>query len=446
MYKYDVVIIGGGVSGAIAGIACARTGAKTLIIEKMGFLGGMLTAGGVGPMMTFHAGNVQVIRGIAEEVVQRLVDLGGSPGHIIDSTGYTYTVTPFDPELLKHVLEEMYHEAGGEILYHSFFTDVEVEGGRIKSVSAATKSGIMKFCAKVFIDASGDGDVAAAGGVEFVLGREKDNLCQPLTMNMRVYNVDIEQIKECIRKDPDDFPNVDVNLIDKAPRLSAGGFDRLLRKARERGEINIPREFILFFETNNPGELIINTTRVVKVNPTDAWELSKAETEGRRQALQLFNFMKREVPGFRNSVLAYTGPNIGVRESRKIKGKYTLTAEDLANEVKFEDEIACSGYPIDIHSPEGSGTNSRIFEWGSIYGVPYRCLINERISNLIIVGRCISATHEANAAIRTTPLAMAIGHAGGIAAGLAAQKGCSAAEVDYRELRNELLKGGAFLR
>lgn len=446
MKQYDVIVVGGGVSGAVAGIASARAGARTLIAEKMGFLGGMLTAGGVGPMMTFLAGDTQVVQGIAEEIVQRLIKCGGSTGHIVDTTGYTYTVTPFDAELLKNVLENMVLEAGGELLYHSMLDGVKTENGRITSVEFATKSGKMELAAKVYIDATGDGDLAAWSGVDFLLGRDKDHYCQPVTMNFKVSNVDIDSIRDYIKKNPSEFNEADPKLLDLAPRLSLGGFTKTFAKGRETGEISFSRECLQFFETNNKNEVIFNTTRMQKVKPTDAWELSKAEIEGRRQSLELFEFVKKHVVGFENAVLLYTGPNLGIRESRKIRGKYVLTAEDLLDTVPFEDEIACGGYPIDIHSPDGEGTKSRHLSWGAIYGIPYRSLINDRIGNLINVGRCISCTHEACAAIRLSPIAMAIGQAGGTAAGLCIKDGCGVGELKYPELREELLKNGAYLR
>ena len=443
---YDVIVVGGGVSGAVAGIASARQGVRTLIVEKMGFLGGMLTAGGVGPMMTFHAGAKQVVRGIAEEVVERLKALGGSTGHIIDTTGYTYTVTPFDAELLKSVLEIMFCEAGGVLLYHSMLSGVRVEGGRIASIQAQTKSGERNFTAHTFIDASGDGDMAALGGAPFQLGRESDNLCQPVTMNMKVNRVNIARVKECVRQNPLDFPDTSVALLDKAPRLSFGGFIKALQQGRRDGELSFSRECIQFFETNNLGEVIVNTTRIQKVNPTDAWELSRAETEGRRQAQELFLFMKKRLPGFEEAVLISTGPNLGVRESRKMKGCYILQASDLMDCVAFSDEIACGGYPVDVHSPDGEGTETRKLPYGAVYGIPFRSLLARELTNLVVVGRCISASHEACSAVRVSPIAMAIGQAGGTAGAMAAKRGCSALELPAEALRQELLKQDVYLR
>lgn len=444
MIKYDVIIVGGGVSGAVAGIAAAREGAKTLIIEKMGFLGGALTACGVGPMMTFHAGDSQVVRGVAGEIVETLREMGGSPGHIIDTTGYTYTVTPFDSELMKYVLEDKYIKAGGELLYHSFLSGVEIENDKVKSIKVNTKSGELTLSAKTYIDASGDGDLSAMSGVDFQLGRTEDNLCQPVTMNLKLRDVNIKKIKEFILDNPKEFRK-ECELMYKAPRMSVAGFVTMFQNAQKAGEISFNREVILFFETNNAGEVIVNTTRIQRINPTDAWDLSKAEVEGRRQAIELYYYLRKRIPGFENALIVSTGPNIGIRESRKIKGKYTITAEDLFNDAYFEDEIARGGYPIDVHNPDGEGTNSKHLSWGASYGIPFRALLNEKVDNLITVGRCISSTHEANAAIRVSPIAMAIGQAGGSAAAISSLKyEGSLSKLSYKELRDNLKNNGAY--
>ena len=211
--KYDVVVAGGGISGAIAAIAAARLDARTIVIEQHGFLGGMLTASGVGPMMTFHAGDSQVIRGITGELVDRLKAKGLSPGHIVDSVGYTSTVTPFDIEGMKVELEQMLDEADGVALYHTFIPGVkmlETDSGdrRISSLEICNKAGRSYFAGNVFIDATGDADIAAWSGVPCTKGRAADGKTQPMTMKIRLYNIDIEAVKQDIR-----------NRIDKFPRL-----------------------------------------------------------------------------------------------------------------------------------------------------------------------------------------------------------------------------------
>lgn len=447
MRHYEVIVSGGGVSGAIAAIAAARAGARTLIIEANGFLGGTLTAAGVGPMMTFHAGKKQAIQGITDELIQRLRRMGKSPGHIEDATNYTYSVTPFDAEAMKHELETMLMEAGGDILYHTMLASVDTDGSRITSLTLCNKAGLTEITGDVFIDATGDGDVAAWAGVEFAKGRESDGMSQPMTLKMKMRNVDTTAIRDYIRKHPDEFTrmNQDLSVMDTAERLSVIGFEKQFREAKARGEVTIKREDVLFFETNNPGEVIMNTTRILGCDSTDPWSLSLAEIEGRRQCRELELFLRKYVPGFEEAIVVSTGPSIGVRGSRQIKGQYTLTGEDILTMKKFDDVIAHSGYPIDIHSPDGEGTTHGRLEWGGMYGIPYRCLVTEQFDNLIVVGRCLSATFEAQAAVRTTPTVGAIGQAGGTAAALAVKSGKAVKDVDIAELQRKLRAEGAYL-
>ncbi|WP_106768658.1 FAD-dependent oxidoreductase [Paenibacillus faecalis] len=445
--KYDVVVMGGGISGAMAAVAASSLGAKTLIVESHGFLGGTLTANGVGPMMTFHAGEKLAIQGFTNQLIERLKKLGKSPGHIFDTVGFTYSVTPFDAEAMKHELELMVTESGGEILYHTMLAGVKTDSGRIISITVCNKSGLSEIEGSVFIDGTGDGDLSVGAGAEFTKGRDTDGAMQPMTLKMKMYNVDIPKVKEYIHNHPEDFPlyNGDTSIIEKAPRLSVGGFDSLFKEAKAKGEISIPRENILFFETNNPGEVILNTTRILGHDGTDAMSLSRAEMEGRKQCRELEQFVRKYIPGFENAVVESTGPNIGVRGSRQIKGVYTLTVEDLMEQRLFEDTIAHSGYPVDIHSPDGEGTKHQKLEWGGMYSIPYACMITESIKNLIVIGRCISATFEAQSAMRTTPTTGAIGHAGGVAAALAAEGGVDVQKVNIKEVQQKLKEQGAYL-
>ncbi len=444
--QYDVIVIGGGISGSVAAIAASRCGVKTLLVEQYGFLGGMLTAAGVGPMMTFHAGDKQIIRGVTGELVERLIKKGKSTGHILDNTKYTYTITPFDAEGMKQELEMMLLESGGELLYHTMLADVKVVNGEISGVKVCNKAGLSGLFSKVYVDATGDADLSAWAGVDFQNGRETDGACQPMTMNLKMRNINIDAIKRFINENPDEFPRLklDYELINATPRLAIGGFNKILEKAENMGEISFRRGEVLFFETNYPGEVIINTSRIIKHDATDPWSLTKAEIEGRKQVRELENFLIKRVPGFENAVLESSGPAIGVRSSRNIRGLYVLSPEDLVACRKFEDTIAHGAYPIDVHSPDGAGPAKKSvqktrLDWGEMYNIPYRCLVNAKVSNLITVGRSISAKFEAQGAIRVSPIAGAIGHAGGVAAALAVKDGVKAGEVDTFKLR-EILK------
>lgn len=444
--NYDVVIIGGGPAGIVAATAAARTGAKTLLVERDGCLGGMLTMAGTGPMMTFHAGGTQVVGGIAQELVQRMVEAGFSPGHMEDFVGYASSVTPFDPEGLKLTAEQMVQEAGAELLYHTLYTGCTLEDGRIKAVRLYAKCGFFEVTAKVFVDASADADLCHDAGVPTTFGREEDHLAQPMTMNIRVRDVDRERMLDYIETHQADMlPTIPFDHLHGIARSGMQGAYSLIRLAKEKGEFDIDRDMVLCFETNNRGEYILNMSRIVRCSAVDPFDLTRAELEGRRQAHQIVAFMRRYIPGFEQCVLVSTGPKIGIRESRKLDGVYKLTGEDLLGNRMFDDAVAMGGYPIDIHSPDGASMRHRFLKPGSWYSVPYRALITKELENLVVAGRCISATHEACAAIRVTPIVMAVAQGAGTAAALAALEGVPVGRVDIPRLRTQLQQDGAFL-
>ncbi len=450
---YDVIIIGGGISGAIAGISASRLGARCLIIEKNASLGGTLASCEVGPMMTFHAGDKQVIRGITDELIQRLYKKGKSTGHIYDTTGTTYTVTPFNSDALKSELDDMTAESGCKVLYHTMIAKANVKDGKIESITVCTPNGLMDLSAKVYIDATGDATLSMMAGVDVKVGREEDGLTQPMTLVMKMANVDFARLKQMTREEPEEFMPIhrtDLSFWDKAPKMSFHVYANRFKKAQSEGRISFDREWILVFETLNPNEAIINSTRVQGLNPIDIYEHSDAERIGRQQVRELEEFLKNECPGFENSYLVRTGAQIGVRSSRQIVGTYTVTTEDLASEKKFSDTIAHGGYPVDIHSLKKGEENEipdgiKKFEWGTMYSVPYRALTNDKVDNLITVGRCISAEFEAVGALRVSPMAGAIGHAGGVGAYLASKNDSNYHNVDIKELQRVLIDQGAYL-
>jgi 2-polyprenyl-6-methoxyphenol hydroxylase-like FAD-dependent oxidoreductase len=448
---FDVVVMGGGVSGSVAGIAAARAGARVLVIEEQGFLGGSLTAMGVGPMMSFHnPSGEQVVRGIPDEVIERLKARGASLGHIVDTTTYCSTVTPFDSEELKIELETMLSAAGGKVLYHTQLAAVETADGRIARIVVCNKAGLTAFRAPVFIDATGDGDLAVRAGAPFVHGRAEDGGTQPMTMNLKLANVDTDAVRRYAMENPDDFlwhegREEALRRLAISPRLSLAGFLKSWREARERGEVDVPRDQVLFFETPVPGVVIVNTSRVLGLNATDPFQLSQAEGIGRRQCMQIYQFLRRHAVGFANAVRMDTAAKIGVRESRHIVGRYTITADDIVQSRPFPDTIALGGYPIDVHAPGGASTDTIHLPANARYHIPLRSLLVENVPNLLVVGRCISATHEAAAAFRVSPIAMAIGQGGGVAAAESVRLNTAPFEVPYAEIRARLLAQGARL-
>lgn len=449
---YDVIVLGGGVSGSVAAIAAARAGVRVLLVEEHGFLGGSLTAMGVGPMMSFHnpAGQ-QVVRGIPDEIIGRLQARGASLGHIPDTTTYCSTVTPFDSEELKIELETMLLEAGGEVLYHTQLADVQMKENKITAAVVCNKAGLTAIKARVFIDASGDGDLAARAGAPFDFGRLGDAATQPMTMNLKLGNVDTAAIRRYAMENPDDFlwhpvgQAEALRRLQLSPRISLAGFLTAWRAARDRGEIDIPRDQVLFFETPVPGVVIVNTSRVVGLDPTDPFQLSKAEGIGRRQCAQIFRFLKSYAVGFEKAIRMDTSAKIGVRESRHVRGLYTIVADDIIKGTSFEDTIALGGYPIDVHSPTGGTTDTRHLPPNAAYCIPLRSLLVDKPKNLIVVGRCISATHEAAAAFRVSPIAMAIGQGGGVTAAEAVLAGMPPVDVPFVSIRGRLLSQGAQL-
>lgn len=452
---FDVIVIGGGISGSIAAIAAAREGAKTLLVERFGFLGGTLTACGVGPMMTFHAGEKQVVRGIPEEIICRLKRKGLSPGHLADTVQYTATVTPFDNEGLKTELEEMLLKSGAKILYHTMLAGVEVENGSIKGVSLCGKTGMLKLQAKVYIDATGDADLSNLSGVKCSVGRESDGKTQAVSMMVRVNNVDIEKTRTYMHMHPEEFPGLleGTAVINQAPRLGAGGFVGVVAKAKKAGVYSLPGPEVLFFEGNTPGEVIINTSRIYGYDTLNPWQLSQAEITGRQQANEIMQFFKMFMPGFEQARMMFTGPFLGVRSSRQIQGDYVLSDEDLMQYRTFSDAIAYSGYPVDIHSPDGALNKEQQkahlmenkAEMGTVRQLPYRCLTNPVIHNLLTVGRCISVSYRAQGAFRTAPIAGAVGQAGGVAAVLAVKQGTSVRNVEPQLLRQTIKAQGGYI-
>ncbi len=449
---YDLVVIGGGPAGSVAAVAAARTGARVLLVERYGFLGGSLTAAMVAPMMGFHAGTLQVVRGIPQEIIARLQALGLSPGHVPDPIDFCDTVTPFDYEGLKRVLLEMAVDAGVELWLHSVFVGAEVDRGRVQRVRLWQKDGFKELAAPLYVDASGDADLCASAGVPFELGRQTDGLPQPMTLMFRVGGVNWAAVMAYLTEHASEVQHgqgahgeIDVRWLQGLPIRGFAGFRELVAQARERGEWSIPRDRLLVFEGVRPNEAVVNTTRVVGRVGIRGTDLAQAEIEGRRQAYEVMTFLQRRVPGFEGAYLLETPAQIGVRETRRILGDYVLAQADILGGVKFPDAIACGAYPIDIHDPTSMHLVTKRLPAGEYYTIPYRCLLPRGLDNVLVAGRCISATHEAFAAFRVSAIVMAIGQAAGTAAAMAASNGTVPRAVDVTALRDRLRAQGAFI-
>jgi hypothetical protein len=391
-----------------------------MLMERGNCFGGAAVTGLVNPFMPFWSNatpdgekkRFYLSAGIFREILNNLSEAGALG---------TNEMT-FDEEYLKLLLNRMITQAGIKPLFHSYVTGTDMNGGTVNTVTVANKSGNLQIAADYFIDATGDGDIAASGGFPFRIGREKDGLCQPMTLCFRLANVNMEAFNRV-----------------------RDSINPLYKELREQGKIKNIREDVLYFYTLTDGIVHFNSTRIVRKNPVSAVDVTEAEIEAREQVFELHNFLKERIDGFQNSRLIMTAPQIGVRESRKIVGEYILTGEDLVACVKFEDSIAAGNYDIDIHNPEGSGTSHYYFKAGEYYTIPYRSLIPKDSKNLLVAGRCISATHEAQASVRIMPIVCCLGEAAGTAAAVAHKSGVSVNEVNVTEIQSILRNNGAFI-
>jgi FAD dependent oxidoreductase len=442
----EVLVVGGGPAGLGAALAAADAGADVVLVERYGFLGGNATAALVMPWMSFHTRRPQpprlgdvglfptdhgegepVVAGKHIEVIDRLIEAGGavSPS---PTTGYT---VPFDPEVFKQVALEMLDDVGVRYLLHSFASGVRTPG-RAGEVVFETKSGPVVISARVTVDGTGDGDIAAAAGAPFDIGRETDGLTQPMTLMFRMVGFDRNAFSQYVAEHPDQWRSVH-------------GLWDLIERATSNGDLDLPREDVLFFASAHSGEVAVNSTRVSRVFGTNVFDLTLAEAVSHRQMAQVAAFLRDYVPGFEDAYVMQSGVQVGVRETRRILGDYVLTGQDILDARKFPDVIARGTYPVDIHNPNGKGTVLRSVPAGDAYDVPLRCLLPRDVDDLLTAGRCISGTHEAHSSYRVTPTAMATGQAAGVCAALAATSGRAPREVDITEVQQELIRQGADL-
>jgi len=442
----DVLVVGGGPAGLGAAIGAAQAGARVVLAERYGFLGGNATAALVMPLMSFHTAHPTkekkgattllptdhgpgepIIAGALKTLLERLVKAGGAIEPSL-ATGY---VVPFDPEWFKLIALELLDEAGVHFLFHSFASGV-LGDHKVQGVIFETKSGPLAIRARVTIDCTGDGDVAVQAGAPSEVGRS-DGLVQPMTLMFRVVEFHRQNFESYVEQHPKQWRGVH-------------GLWDLVREATQAGELRLPREDILFFATPHDEEVSVNSTRVTRVLGTDVWDLSFAEWASRRQMRQIAEFLRRYVPGFDESYVAQSGVQVGVRETRRILGDYQLNADDVLAARKFDDAIARGAYPIDIHNPTGSGTVLKRLPPGEAYDIPLRCLMPKGTEGLIVAGRCISGTHEAHSSYRVMPIVMATGQAAGVCAAVAARRGVAPRTLAVDDVQRELVRQGASLR
>ena len=432
MEEYDVIVCGGGPAGLAAAISSARLGAKTLLIEKNGWVGGMATSGLVHPFMPSYAGNRPINRGIFWEIVERLskMDAVVHPDTTMMDTGYTgfvvwphAHVTPFDVEAIKWVMQDLLEESGVHTLLHSQVVLAKQNANR-SYIITESKSGRLAFAAKILVDCTGDGDLAKFLDIPFEIGDE-NGLVQPATIFFRIAGIDRKKVDDYIAANP-----------------TERHFGSLAKKAAADGKFITTKHDVLFFYMPREGEIAVNTTRAHGIDGTNVFDLTKAEFECRKQVRILFNFFKEYCPGFENAYLSVTAQEVGIRESRRIVGEYCLTKDDVLSVHQFSDNIAQCAYMIDIHDHVSTQLFYTPVPEGHSYGIPYRCLIPAEKENILFAGRCISATQEAQGSLRVMPPSFSLGQAAGTAAALSAEAGVSPRMLDTGLLRSTLVKYG----
>jgi hypothetical protein len=414
MNSYDLIVVGGGLSGVASAVSAKRQGLSVLIIERSGSFGGAISNNLVYPFMRYWQDNPDdtytlLSTGIFSEIRE-----------LAEKYEKADSLMNFKPEAIKHALDKIIVESGVDFLFHSTVYSASTKNDKVTSVKVITKSGEMELFAKYFIDATGDGELIKYTDCDFQLGRESDGLCQPMTTCFRISGVDLVKMRS-------DYPMLQAKW----------------KELKAQGKITNPRENLLTMVGIGQGILHLNTTRVVKHNPTDAFEISKAEIIAREQVYELYNFLKEHSVAFENSTVISVANEIGVRESRKLKGVHILTEEEIISCKKFEDAIALGNYEIDIHNPEGTGTYIHYFKQGEVYSIPYRSLLPKEYTNLLVAGRCLSATHQAHSAVRILPICACMGQAAGTAIALAEKTTKNTHTIDTQELRSILKENGA---
>jgi hypothetical protein len=471
----DVIVVGGGTAGFIAAVAAARNGADTLLLEQSSYLGGTMTGGLVPGMVSLrhqpwrnvetivemenaYAGN-QVTRGIAQELVDRLIEAGGAFGR----KGEASVRVMFDPELMKWVMNSMVKEAGAEVHFLSKVAGVIKEGKRV--VGLRTYMGA-EHSAKVVIDASGDGEVAALAGAPYEVGEGGDpHYIQPISLYIVMGDVDFGKVVEYLESGAEPYSEQYIlkakSLYEQKKPLTLRGFPNLIARAIENGDYPMPHgtdsinpeaHIGLIRPGYRKGATRYNITMhnidmAYRVDPTNISELSKAIMGMRDFAVGIAEFFKKYIPGYENSYLLQVADLVGIRESRRVIGDYVLTQDDVLESRNFPDAVGRCGAAVDVHNEEGGKERTKMIaiKRGGDYQVPYRILLPKDTEGLLVAGRCVSSDRISNGSIRQQAGCMVTGQAAGTAAALAAKEGVGLREFEIEKLQGTLKKQGVLI-
>ena len=441
---YDLIVAGGGPSGIPAALSARRCGLKVLLLEQTGQLGGVGTSAGVSHLLGGRTRDNQrwCVAGIFKEIVEDLSARGGAinpvdiEGEKFSPHGWTGKVSnltygvPFDPIQMTAILDEKMLEAGVDLLFFTSMVDVVVEGNRVTHVIVFNKGGLRAIPTRAIVDATGDGDVAARSGCEFVKGREEDNLMTPATLMFHVNNVDQDVLASEIYK------------------TNSNRFRELIQSLRDQDEWPFPYDIFISVQLHEKGTLMINTTRICDVDGTDGRSISKGMMQGRSEVTELFAIMRKHFPGFGNARIRMVAPVLGIRESRRIIGDFVYKVADVADELDFLDTIGFSGYGWDLPDPKRPS-------YQPLHGkdapklrrlampIPYRVLVPRPVENVICPGRAISVERDVLGPLREMGPCYAMGHAAGLASVQVVSDNIAYKEVDTDKLREMLRAEGA---
>ncbi|MEX2569459.1 MAG: FAD-dependent oxidoreductase [Cyclobacteriaceae bacterium] len=424
--KSGVVICGGGPSGIMAALAASRLGAKVILIEQYGFLGGMATAGLVGPISKFNFSGKRVVSGIPEEFIQKMHAMQGA---IIDLPSGNI---PYDPEIYKYMAMKMLLEHGVNLLLHTRIVgsySQKANAGKITHVLIENKSGRQAIEADYFVDCTGTGDFIARTELPWTMRSNKKGELQPMSLYFRIGGVDTSSMELLMAEDNVKYRNQDLAL--------------LLQEEMEAGRLeNFGGPWVVHGSTLRPCEVSVNATRF-RGNAANGFDLSEAELILRKDVFTIWNLFKEKVPAFRNAYLIDTATQVGIRETRSIIGHYTMDEEDILTPKGFPDGVAMGAHPIDIHSSQTKGQKVKFLT--APYPISFRSMHPIGSINVLAAGGSVSATRAAYASIRVQAQCMALGQAAGTAVALCLREKLPIGQLDCAFLRHNLKEAGAIL-